>query len=309
MEDTARRALARAHPGREFTDLDLVLVDDRPGVHEDRAHFEATDGRRRRAGGAQPGRCRLGRRAGRLAPARPACRTAAARYRASTPENDLERRLAADPVLLEGWRWGKPARGHPEGAVGAHVADLLRTIDEWGETGVRRSELRFLALVHDSLKFQVQHWRPRTGREPSRDAGTTIRRDPDGRRAAAGHHRAPRPPLRDLAPHAPARAAAASVPGTRCARRSTGSPTATSSCASSSSTARPRASDPEPIEWLRRELGSAPARRACAAGSVARAGRREAGLASAAHRAAGADRPRPARTRRGSTARRSRRAG
>ncbi len=44
MEDTARRALAASHPGREFTDLHLVLVDDRPGVHEDRAHFQATDG-------------------------------------------------------------------------------------------------------------------------------------------------------------------------------------------------------------------------------------------------------------------------
>ena len=80
-----------------------------------------------------------------------------------TPENGLERRLATDPVMLEGWRWGKPRRGHPEGAVGVHVAHLLRTIDEWGETGVRRSELRFLALVHDSLKAQVQHWRPHTG--------------------------------------------------------------------------------------------------------------------------------------------------
>ena len=43
MEEVARRALAEAHPGREFERLDLVLVDDRPGVMEDRAHFEATD--------------------------------------------------------------------------------------------------------------------------------------------------------------------------------------------------------------------------------------------------------------------------
>jgi hypothetical protein len=47
--------------------------------------------------------------------------------------------------------------------VGAHVADLLAQIDQWGETGQRRDELRSLALVHDALKHEVRHWRPRTG--------------------------------------------------------------------------------------------------------------------------------------------------
>lgn len=79
------------------------------------------------------------------------------------PESDVERRLASDPVLLEGLAWGEPREGHPEGSVGRHVADLLRTIDEWGETGGRRMDLRFLALVHDSLKFRVSHWRRRVG--------------------------------------------------------------------------------------------------------------------------------------------------
>ena len=69
----------------------------------------------------------------------------------------------SDPVLEEGLAWGKPRRGHPEGSVGAHVADLLATIERWGETGKRREELRFLALVHDALKNRVQHWRPKTG--------------------------------------------------------------------------------------------------------------------------------------------------
>ena len=80
-----------------------------------------------------------------------------------TPETDRERALIADPELLEGLAWGKPRRGHPEGTVGAHVADLLATIDRWGETGPRREELRFLALVHDSLKFRVHNWLPKTG--------------------------------------------------------------------------------------------------------------------------------------------------
>jgi hypothetical protein len=80
-----------------------------------------------------------------------------------TPETELERAVSADPVLQEGLAWGEPRRGHPEGSVGAHVSDLLQTIDRWGETGKRREELRFLALVHDSLKNRVQNWRPKTG--------------------------------------------------------------------------------------------------------------------------------------------------
>jgi len=66
-------------------------------------------------------------------------------------------------VLREGLAWGKPRRGHPEGAVGAHVGDMLETIDRWGESGRRREELRFVALVHDSLKYKVNNWLPRTG--------------------------------------------------------------------------------------------------------------------------------------------------
>ena len=80
-----------------------------------------------------------------------------------TPETNLERAVLADPVLREGLAWGKPRRGHPEGTVGAHVADLLEAIERWGETGKRREELRFLALVHDSLKYRVSNWLPRTG--------------------------------------------------------------------------------------------------------------------------------------------------
>lgn len=47
--------------------------------------------------------------------------------------------------------------------MGAHVADLLRTLDDWGESGQRRSDLRFLTLLHDSLKFQVKDWLPKSG--------------------------------------------------------------------------------------------------------------------------------------------------
>ena len=41
MEDVARAAVADARPGWDFDELQLVLVDDRPGTEEDRAHFMA----------------------------------------------------------------------------------------------------------------------------------------------------------------------------------------------------------------------------------------------------------------------------
>ena len=44
MEQVARDALSRDRPKVTFGQLELVLVDDRPGVEEDRAHFEATGG-------------------------------------------------------------------------------------------------------------------------------------------------------------------------------------------------------------------------------------------------------------------------
>lgn len=44
MEDVARAALNERRPEWDFRSLDLVLVDDRPGVTEDRAQFVASDG-------------------------------------------------------------------------------------------------------------------------------------------------------------------------------------------------------------------------------------------------------------------------
>jgi hypothetical protein len=46
MEGVVRAALATSHPGKTIDRLDLVLVDDRPGVHQDRARFEAQTGGR-----------------------------------------------------------------------------------------------------------------------------------------------------------------------------------------------------------------------------------------------------------------------
>jgi Flp pilus assembly protein TadB len=41
MEQAARDALAEGRPGWVYGPLHLILVDDRPGIEEDRAHFVA----------------------------------------------------------------------------------------------------------------------------------------------------------------------------------------------------------------------------------------------------------------------------
>jgi hypothetical protein len=42
LEEAARKILAEERPGWRYDRLELVLVDDRPGVAEDRAQFLAT---------------------------------------------------------------------------------------------------------------------------------------------------------------------------------------------------------------------------------------------------------------------------
>ena len=79
------------------------------------------------------------------------------------PETDLERRVISEPELLEGLAWGEPRAGHPEGAVGTHVSHLLETLDQSGVSGEERELLRFMALVHDSFKYQVRERLPRVG--------------------------------------------------------------------------------------------------------------------------------------------------
>jgi hypothetical protein len=79
------------------------------------------------------------------------------------PETQLESAITQDPDLLAGLGWGKPRAGHPEGGVGTHVRDLLEAIDQAGDAGEDRLALRFVALVHDSFKYRVHEWLPKTG--------------------------------------------------------------------------------------------------------------------------------------------------
>ena len=140
-------------------------------------------------------------------------------------------------MLQEGLAWGKPRRGHPEGSVGAHVADLLATIERWGETGKRREELRFLALVHDSLKNRVSNWRPKTGENHhAMRARRFAERYVDDERLLATIELHDRP--YDLWRKMRRRGHRTSTHSRRC---STASPTSTYSSASWSWTPQPRA--------------------------------------------------------------------
>ena len=167
------------------------------------------------------------------------------------PENDLERRLAADPRLVEGLAWGRPRKGHPEGAVANHVADLLDDDRRVGRRPAsRRAELRFISLVHDAFKHAVSPLRPKAGEnhhamrarrfaeeytDDERLLATIELHDrPYGlwrrRRRTAGVPDAQGG--RDARSHPGPRA----VPALRRARR------------------LDRGQDPEPIEWLREEV-------------------------------------------------------
>lgn len=82
---------------------------------------------------------------------------------AIVPENELERSVLADPQWQEGAAWGEPRPGHPEGAIAAHIEEVLANIDREAINDADRQRLRFVALVHDTFKYRVQRDRPRTG--------------------------------------------------------------------------------------------------------------------------------------------------
>ena len=79
------------------------------------------------------------------------------------PENNLENAIIADPEFIEGANWGKSRRGHPEGKVIYHIKEVLENIDEWYFDYYKRSQLRILAILHDTFKHKVNRDEPKTG--------------------------------------------------------------------------------------------------------------------------------------------------
>lgn len=79
------------------------------------------------------------------------------------PETELERKICNDPEWIKGVIWGSPRKGHPEGLVLLHIAEVLENVDKAaslaGETF--RKDLRLITLIHDSFKYQEDTKWPR----------------------------------------------------------------------------------------------------------------------------------------------------
>ena len=78
-------------------------------------------------------------------------------------EGDVERQIAADPEWRTGVEWGTPRRGHPEGAVKHHIADVLANVDREAADEEERRRLRLAALVHDAFKYRAPEGSARVG--------------------------------------------------------------------------------------------------------------------------------------------------
>jgi hypothetical protein len=80
-------------------------------------------------------------------------------------ETELERSIAADPEWRHGIEWGEARRGHPEGAVKHHVADVLANVEREATSAEERRRLRLAALVHDTFKYRAPEGSARVGSE------------------------------------------------------------------------------------------------------------------------------------------------
>lgn len=69
------------------------------------------------------------------------------------PENPLERQLLREPEFLRGLFWGFPRYGHPEGEVYKHIIEVLHNVERMPVGAFQRSQLRLIAMVHDTFKY------------------------------------------------------------------------------------------------------------------------------------------------------------
>lgn len=77
------------------------------------------------------------------------------------PETETEKQIVSDPEFIVGANWGESRKGHPEGKVVYHIREVLNNIDKYGSHN--RSELRQIALIHDTFKHKVDETKHKTG--------------------------------------------------------------------------------------------------------------------------------------------------
>jgi len=78
------------------------------------------------------------------------------------PENGIETAMIADPEFIQGAMYGKPRSGHPEGNVIYHIGEVLANVDKYCDES-DRTDLRLIAIVHDTFKFKVDQRKPKSG--------------------------------------------------------------------------------------------------------------------------------------------------
>jgi len=79
------------------------------------------------------------------------------------PENGIEAAIVSDANFIQGASYGKPRSGHPEGKVIYHIKEVLENIDKFYSEHSDRTDLRFIALIHDTFKHKVDRNKPKTG--------------------------------------------------------------------------------------------------------------------------------------------------
>lgn len=79
------------------------------------------------------------------------------------PENGIETAIVNDAAFIEGCSYGKSRKGHPEGQVIYHIEEVLANIDRYYCNDEDRSDLRLIAILHDTFKHKVNQNLPKTG--------------------------------------------------------------------------------------------------------------------------------------------------
>lgn len=79
------------------------------------------------------------------------------------PENSMETNIVSDAVFIVGVDFGKPRRGHIEGKVIYHIKEVLANIEKYYADDKDRSDLRLIAILHDTFKHKVDRNLPKSG--------------------------------------------------------------------------------------------------------------------------------------------------
>lgn len=87
--------------------------------------------------------------------------TSASMINTLNPETELERAFLKDPAFLKGLHWGVPRYGHPEGEIYKHILEVLDNINCLDVDEDMRRDLRIIAFIHDTFKYQEDKSLPR----------------------------------------------------------------------------------------------------------------------------------------------------